>query len=230
MRSARRRSQDTPPQGGTLLLNLSLFLMLLSFFIVLNNVSSFEESKYQPILQSLRTTFAANALSRDGTGPSVSSDPMQSINEGETSERIDALFRAQITGFKAGKAGSGVMTVVLPLEEFDRALTSPDQIDVTRMEYGGGLQTFFVPTLVSLVRAQEQGTPYRMDMVFHTNDPPALLYNSDPRVLETQRRQSAAYADTLEKAGLPADLLGVGLMQGDPATVTLVFRPLEAGR
>lgn len=231
MRSARRRVQDSAPRGGVLLLNLSLFLMLLSFFIILNNISSFEEEKYHPILQSLRTTFASTVLSREDNAPSVSADPFESINEGHTIERIDALFRAQISGFETNKSlARGIMAVTLSLEEFERVLTSPNQIDLTRAQPRGSLQTYFVPTLISLMASYEQGTPYRMEMIFHTKDTPALLYNSDPRALSAVRQQSAVYADMLEKAGLGSDLLGIGLMQGDPAQVMLVFRPLEAGK
>lgn len=230
MRSARRRIQESPPQGGTLLLNLSLFLMLLSFFIILNNVSTFEEEKYRPVMQSLRSTFSTTVMRRDdAANPSVTPDPLQSINEGQTIERIDALFRAQITGFQAETSmARGVMAVSMKLEEFDRAVNSPAQIDLTQRAYGGGLQTFFVPTLVSLIQAREQGTPYRMDMVFHTADAPALLFNSDPRALETFRQKAASYAAMLEAAGLPPALIGVAMMQGDPATISLIFRPVEA--
>lgn len=231
MRSARRRVQDSPPKSGVLLLNLSLFLMLLSFFIILNNASSFEEEKYYPILQNLRTTFTSTALSRDETAPSISADPLQSIREGRTSERIDALFRAQISGIESTQSSSrGIMALTVPIEEFDRVMTAPNQIDLTQTRPSGSLQTFFVPTLVSLMASQEQGTPYRMEMILYTKDSPALLYNSDPRALASVRQRGNTYAEILEQVGLEHDYLGVGLMQGDPSQVMLIFRPLETGR
>lgn len=231
MRIARRRMQISGSSGGAHLLNLSLFLMLLAFFIVLNSVSSFDESKYRPILENLQMTFASTVQPSRETATSVTPNPLQSINEGETIDRIEALFNAQISGFSATKSGSrGVMVVRVSLEEFDRAVTSPGQIDVTRTQSAGTLQTFFVPTLISLIQAKESGAPYRMDMIFHTADSPALLYNSDPRALEEARRQAALYAGILERAGLDADVMGLAIMQGDPQFLTLSFRPIDAGR
>lgn len=226
MRAARRRLQESSPQGATPLLNLSLFLMLLAFFIVLNSVSSFDESKYRPIIENLQTTFSTSLKAID-TAPSVTPALEQSINEGETIDRIEALFNAQITGFTAEKSGSrGIMVVDVPLEEFDRAMTTAGQIDLTQTQRTGSLQTYFMPTLISLLRAPAQGAAYRMDMILHSRDNPALLYNSDPRALEAVQETAGGYAALLEQSGLAPALLGIGIKQGDPAFVTLYFRPI----
>ena len=60
-RSRRRRgSAGTAKSVSSQLLGLSLFIMLLAFFIVLNAISNFEESKIKPVMANLSHTFAAN--------------------------------------------------------------------------------------------------------------------------------------------------------------------------
>ncbi len=132
IRRSRRRMQNEPPSGQpVILLNLSLFLMLLAFFIVLNSVSSFNESKLQPILRNLQLTFSTG-LPSDGDGASDDLSPEQAINQGSTAERIDALFSAQISGMEVKPGARGVMMMEMPLEELDRAMTTAGQGDLTK--------------------------------------------------------------------------------------------------
>ncbi len=226
IRRSRRRMQNEPPSGQpVILLNLSLFLMLLAFFIVLNSVSSFNESKLQPILRNLQLTFSTG-LPSDGDGASDDLSPEQAINQGSTAERIDALFSAQISGMEVKPGARGVMMMEMPLEELDRAMTTAGQVDLTKIKSASGLQTYFLPTLVSLMRAAEQGTPYRLDLFLHIRDNPAVLENSDPRALREMERRAAGYAALLVKAGLPPEQLNIGIRRDDPDKASLYFRPV----
>lgn len=225
-RRSRRRMQNEPSSGQpVILLNLSLFLMLLAFFIVLNSISSFNENKIQPILKNLQLTFSVG-LPMDGENPSDDLSPAQAINQGSTAERIDALFNAQISGMDITQPGSrGIMVVEMPVEELDRVMTTAGQIDLTQIKSASGLQTYFLPTLVSLMRSAEQGTPYRLDMFLHIRDNPAVLENSDPRALRQTEGVLAGYAAALVKAGLPPEQIHIGVRQGNPDKASLYFRP-----
>lgn len=227
MHGVRRRQIAPPPESNSSalpLLNLSLFLMLLAFFIVLNGISSFEEARFHPIIKNLQMTFSSAVL-QEGEAPSVTPSNIKSIHEGQTLDRIDALFNAQITGFEATQSvSSGGMQVDMTLEEFDRAMTMVGQVDLTKTKTVTGLQTYFVPTLVSLLHEAEAGRPYRLNIFMHTRDNPALLFNSDPAALKDTMRRAASYANILEKAGLTQPLINIGIMQGDPQKVTLSFR------
>lgn len=229
LRARRRRIEGASEGGNSLrLLNLSLFIMLLAFFLVLNGISSYEEVKYRPILQNLQMTFST-VQREEGDGPSMAPSSEQSFNEGATVDRIDALFNAQITGFKTQKLqDEGVMTTSIPREEFDRAMTTMGQVDLTKVKTVTGLQTYFVPTLVSLMLSAEKGRPYRMDLVLHTQGDPAALMNEKPAILRDLIAQASTYAAILTKAGLPETLVNIAVEQGDPQTVTLYFRP-QAG-
>lgn len=224
---ARRKNihQSALPAKGMLLLNLSLFIMLLAFFIVMNAISSWDKKRYQPILKSLDLTFSISAL-RDGTKPSMIGAEDHATGEGDTVERIDALFNAQITGFKATKSSvNGTMHAEIPLDEFDRAMRAANQVDLTKVKSVTGLQTYFLPTLVSLMQAEAKEQPYRLDIIMHTKDEPPLLINSDPRQLNEAIKNISAYADLLEEAGMKPQLISVGLQKGETDRVDLYFRP-----
>jgi hypothetical protein len=86
---------------------------------------------------------------------------------------------------------------------------------------------FFLPTLVSIMKSSQQGLPYRMDMVLHVKDNPALMQNRDPKKLGQVLSRGARFADQLQKSGLPQKLIGVGIEEGDVNTIDIVFRPHE---
>lgn len=225
MRHRRRRQLHQPPANSTVLLNLSLFLMLLAFFIVLNGMSSFEEMRYKPIMESLASTFSS-ATQREDSAPSVTPNPVKSINEGSAVDRLDALFNAQITGAKVTSSSrAGVMHVELPLEEFDQAMTRPGQVDLTQVDKITGLQTYFLPTLVSLMKEAEQGRPYRVDIIVHTQGSPAGVYNTNPAGYSALVITVAGYAALLEKQGLSKDLLSIGVSEGSRDKIEMFFRP-----
>ena len=71
-------------------LGLSLFIMLLSFFIILNAISSFEITKTQPILNSLSMTFASKQTDQQIIPGKVVSQSSQKM-EGSALDKIEAF-------------------------------------------------------------------------------------------------------------------------------------------
>ena len=134
-------------------MNLSLFIMLLAFFIVLNSLSSYEEEKMSKVRQSLDIAFSTNVKNTD-QAPSVTPDPTRSVNEGDTFERIEALFEAQISSYEVKKSRSrGIMMVDLPYDQFSQAVFALNQEDLTKRPTRQDVRgNFFLPTLVSLMR------------------------------------------------------------------------------
>lgn len=228
----RRRRRNIAPgsENPTMLMNLSLFIMLLAFFIVLNAISSFVEHKQQPVVQSLQMTFSTQAI-RPDVAPSVApDDTTQSIREGETIERIDALFKSQITSFDVVKdEGSGTMEVTLPIDVFSGSVMAIGQEDMLKSSADVKVKgkKFFLPTLVSIMKSDAHGVPYRLDILLHVDDNPALLQNRDPKALAESMVRGAQLTAKLEQAGLAQRLLSVGVEKGDKNLVRLLFRPHE---
>lgn len=223
----RRRRNESNSSGKTgQLMNLSLFIMLLAFFIVLNSLSSYEPQLVNPIVESLETTFAKDPQQKD-IASSVTPDPVNSVNEGDTFERIDALFQAQIVSYKKTVSSNrGYMIVKLPLEKFASAVMAAGQRDLTRMRAVRNPRgNFMVPTLVSILKSDQKGVTYRMNILVQVPDNPAHYQNQNPAKMASLMKRGSALTEKLEQGGFPQKLLNIGVKKGDPEIVELIFQP-----
>jgi len=228
IKNRRRRIASQAGSGApTQLLNLSLFIMLLAFFIVLNALSSFEEVKSRPVMESLDQAFSSKIVKRDIL-PSSVPDPVKSINEGDTVDRLDALFKAQISAFEATKSKSrGIMHVKLPLDEFSKAIMAVGQDDLTETKTITASKKFFLPTLISILKSDQAGAPYRMDVVINVSENPANMQNLNPEEMDRIIDRVGQFSRKLERAGMPQNLLSVGLQKGPEDEVEIFFRRHE---
>lgn len=228
-RRRRRVSVGSESSNADQLLSLSLFLMLLAFFIVLNAISNFEETKVKPILQSLEESFALQQPPED-TNPSVQESKDLSVDEGDITDRLEALFRAQIPQYEsATNKSKGVMHVRLPYGDFKDAVMAVGQRENqdVKPDAAGNfkLKAFFLPALIALIRTDKSGVPYHMDMILNVGDDPPHLQNTKPRMAERYIKDMARLAQKLEMSGLPTKQQTIGLGDGPADTVDLVFRP-----
>lgn len=222
----RRKSIRTESAGGIggHLLGLSLFVMLLAFFIVLNSMSDFDEAKVEPTRQSLEETFAAKLASEDTLRMVNIQAEERALGQGQTLERIKALFTDNIAGTKTiTSTQRGVMYMRLPRSEFDRI--------VTTMEAGNkpDIVKPLLGTFVSILRTDGRGIPYRVDITYNLDRNPGRIANREPKKMQSLVKDAAATAQALEKAGLPANLMTIGLKKGDPQYVELMFTPVGKG-
>lgn len=207
-------------------LGLSLFIMLLSFFIILNALSDFEETKADPIMSSLNMAFSAGAIDKDEPAPSIQSFEETSMNEGTTLDKIEGLFGAQVKNFRVTKNRLGTeMYIRLPREEFEAALGASGQ-DLFLEEEGTNpmLEEPFIEMLVDLINTARTSVPYRMDIVLNLGASPAVLRNDSPETLNGAMRTVSGYAELLEREGLPIRFTSAGLGAGETDIVELVFR------
>ena len=206
---ARRQSGQ-----GTVVLNLSLFLMLLAFFLVMNGVSSFDEEKVYPVLSSVDSAFSLRPAKAYDVRPSAIPAEAQSYREGSTRERLERLFDSQIVGVRTETdPRSGEMIMDVPLDALRRAVFAIGQVDATLLPETQRAQNFFLPTLISLLRSEEEGAPYVMTLVFH----------SEPRKAGAMLGQAVPILEKLTASGLSPDLLNFALEAGDRDTVRIVF-------
>lgn len=204
---------------------LSLFLMLLSFFIIMNSTSNFDDSKARPVMRSLALAFSGGTVEQ-GAAPLGEFVPQVYTGEGETLERIEALFFSHIPDVQSRRNRLGtMMRVRLPVRSFETGIdmsgvTEPQGAAVSYVGGKGGL----LPMLVALLQSQDAGVPYRMDMMLAVSDDPAALAANDPEMLKEKANSVSMLANTLEKAGIPGALLGTGLERGENGFIDIYFR------
>lgn len=205
-------------------LGLALFIMLLSFFIVLNTLSNFEDMKSRPVLNSLAMAFSSKEVG-DGERTSYEDTVKESFKKGSALDNINSLFEAQVTGFESKQNRFGTkMHVRLPLRQFEKAVIQSAQVPGQMASTSGN---FFMPTLVSLLRAEETQVPYRMDMLVNVPASPSRMQNEQPSSLKNPITKAGMLAQILETAGLPKKLYSTGLAQGKEGYVDIYFRRYE---
>ncbi len=203
------------------LMGLSLFIMLLAFFIVLNAISTFSEQKARTAVASLGDVFGheqeLTGLTNKGGG----------MGEGDSLDHLEALFNAHLTGLEIEQDKTwGTMHIRLPLDHFLSAVNSLGASELK--EQGAALKDKpLLPTLVSLMESGEGKLAYRMDIVVSTSADPGSIYNDDPAKLRETSGQLSSIATKLESSGLPPSQMSIGLQEGPDNTVDLYFRPYK---
>jgi hypothetical protein len=229
-RNRRRRSQTNAPASNSgQMMNLSLFIMLLAFFIVLNSVSSYEEIKAEQVRRSLLMAFSNENIVEEQKSSNLE-DPLAAMKEGHTFDRLDALFRSQISSFEATQSQSrGVMLLQMPFDDFVTAVFKIGQKDLLRYPTRDAVRgNYFLPTLVSLLRNNIDGAPTRMEILIHTQGNPAQSQNQLPEEMKKTISTASGLSERLEQQGMPQKLISIGVKKGDPQMVELVFRKYTA--
>jgi hypothetical protein len=207
-------------------LALSLFVMLLSFFIILNGLASFEDVKAKPVLNSVATAFSTrDTVIEDTVPPAIIESTANSTREGDTLAQLQALFEANIAGIDVERNRLGtVMHVSMPLKKFENGIILPNPQAGRKREEAGG---FLLPTLISLMHSRESA-PYDMDLILNLGTDPAQAGIDQPEALRDSLQTVSRIAQTLEDAGFPEELLTAGLGKGRAGYVDLYFRRHEA--
>ena len=216
-------------------LGLSLFIMLLAFFIILNSISSFEDTKSRPVLNSLLVAFS-NREPVDLLPPGPMLQQTAAMNEGSTLDQVEELFRSQITSAETRQNRLGtIMYIRMPFEEFREAIeVSLSDAPRPKTNPLDGTQTYnMLPLLVSLLETQG-GVAYKMDMILNIEEEPAVLVASEPEKFTAHNNDVSSIARLITQAGLPTHQISSGIQRGEAGVVNLVFRryqpfnPLEA--
>ena len=236
-RQHKRRKVIGDGQGSASvqLMSLSLFIMLLAFFIILNAISTFEEDKVRPALESLEYAFSSKLVeSKEAAKPSVQKSPEKSLHEGDTFEHLEAFFNTRIPGTKILiDRRRGIMYIRLPYDDLEAGVLAIEQgtslqEDVETKGDDEGAETpvgEFLPVLAALLKTDETTSPYHMDMILNIEKNPAWLQNQEPQKIESYMKKMSFLAQKLEDGGIPIQLLSIGLQEGPKKTVDLFFKP-----
>ncbi len=200
-------------------LTLSLFLMLLSFFIILNSVSKFEVEKARSAIMSVSIAFSKQGRPEQKQ-PEVEFSDQLSVRKGTSLDGINELFKSQFSGVEISKNRLGTeMRIRMKVSDFEQLLNAPPPEEGQVLTQNG--KNFF-PLLISLMDAEDD-IPYRMDILTHTQDNPSKLQKESPQTIVGQAKAVSSYAEKLELLGLPSRLVTSGLTQGEPGMMDLVL-------
>ncbi|MHA1563983.1 MAG: hypothetical protein ACTSX7_01610 [Alphaproteobacteria bacterium] len=186
---------------------LSLFLLLLAFFVLLSTLSRFEATRTKAVLGSLDATFRAP----DEVGLARQLDSLVGTVVGaeRLEEIVTDILRTAVAleAYKLVRIGSELTATFALSELFEPDSATPRP---------GSLE--FAGALADALEEQPTGLRYEVDVVLHPGD--------DTKDLAVQR--AALLAQVLFDGGVSGEDLAVGLTAGDSRAVRLIFRIVRA--
>lgn len=200
------RTSLRPTDGrASFMATLSLFLLLLAFFVLLSTLSRFEATRTEAVLGSLDATFRA----ADESGVTRRLDSLAGAIVG--AERLEGVVTDILrTGIALGvyevvRVGSELTAIVSVSEMFEESSADPRP---------GILD--LADALADALAKQPAGLRYEVDVFMHPGEGAEAL--------------AVGRANTLAQAffdgGVEDGGLAVGLGSGDPQKIQLVFRVL----
>lgn len=210
---------------GSQFLALSLFTILLSFFIILTSSVEYKQDIASSVISSIDVAFSKSLVVPLPKDRTVSSDPeirIPTMGEGDTLELVEDLFQTYVINFTTQKSSVGDRMVIRVRTVDLEAMIEDDFVkraaeETTGQEYGR--QGFF-ETLRSVVKAKDGQPPYVMDLSI-TVSPEEWEADYGRRA----EKDAISLYNLIRKADFPAHLMSVGLKEGEPGYTELVFRP-----
>lgn len=194
-----------PPQHAGLLQFLSLFLLLIVFFLFLISLSRVEVDRSQRVIGSLNTAFRAEVIGPEravtpAAGPIASATRLQ--------RDLTGLLRAQMTvaGIEVVRLGTKVRVTMPAYVLFRDGASEPS-----------AQRTDFLEWVAGAIRNDPSGLRYEVELLVGRPVAPGA-----DRALPTQR--AAALAAALVAHGAPEAALAAGIFDDPDGSLHLVFR------
>lgn len=189
---------------------LSLYLLLLAFFVLLYNHSRVEDAKARRVAGSLQATFAQPREKRDEPTPSTS--PLaDNLAAAQFLESIRQTVKRQIPLAELDIVKRGRL-LRARLAENDLFREGSSEIWEGRRDMIG--------RIAEAMAAHPAGLRYDLEVLFASPwITPRQLGNSPPLVI----RRATAMAQALERQGAPSGSVSVGVRQGETGWIDLKF-------
>jgi len=223
MKRRRKKSNGDGSALATQFLSLSLFIMLLAFFIVLTAASDTAPSKSAPLMESLERTFASRIVGGDDE-PARVADEQSSTGQGQSFENIKGLLKAQGLPFTIEKMdGSSLMYLRMRQEDFINSFgIKRDKITHE--------QAIFISKLLVLLQPADKVLGHSVDIFVGLGDNPAQMALDYPDQVTSSIVFADKLASILMAQKFPKKIITIGLHEGASGYVDLYFKPLKRER
>lgn len=223
MKVAKRKlTRQIQTGSGHQILALGLFIMLLAFFIVLNALSTFDETTARPVMASLEKTFAPRIYKQDIGQASVEA-VTKSNREGTSLEQISGIFTSRIPAIKIERQREGQLHVRVNTKDLLDSIQKMETIS----EYDEDKYLAYRDIFVAVLASQDTDYPLRMDVVLNLPQSPSD-YKKGKRSLSNDRIVDIAkIASILQKQGLPIHLYSFSFKKGTKNKADIKFHAYE---
>ena len=198
-------------------LNLSIFILLLAFFVVLNVHSTVDTHRVRPVMSSLEQQFKLSS----GVAPADVDSPGNE-GAGSTLEAVEGIFKAASISFKIQKIdGDDIFVVVLSRRDFDEALSQAVEGAIVQGKPKAGniyaRHARLFTQLSVMLRPREAQYGYHMTVHSNTDNPAA------PH--RTELEQLKKYQESLKHLGFSDAVVSYGFTPRIRGEVQLYFQP-----
>ena len=198
-------------RSSTVIVFLSLFLLILAFFIVLVTISTFEKVKSKAVMSSVTTAFTTNLPPR--------TEPTTDFTAKEGDVLAGQVFQERITGVFATTMQVAKVEIVKP-GRMMRAEMPSNAIFFEGEDRIRPNAFTFLDRIVAALSARPPGLRFDMEFVIGT------AYNDDhvlPVHQTLEMSRAGAFAREMVSRGAPPDSLSIGLAPGDRDLITIRF-------
>ncbi len=189
---------------------VSLYLILIAFFMVMNSISNQETVRAAAAMDSVSTAFKKIHLPKVNVVDLLAKKQLD-VHSDEFYQEVKGVL-AGLIDFpgKYPSPGGNVMRVEMPAETLFKGTAAHVRADQTR----------FMNALADLLT--REGTNERREIEILFTAPPGFMTGDAPWHSLFVRRAANIAAD-LEDRGVPGGQVSAGLVEGDRATIWLVF-------
>ncbi len=195
---------------GTIMVFLSLFLLILAFFIVLVSISNLEDVKYQAVAQGVKSTFTT--FRKTGDTPSDLTSKQGEVLGGQ-------VFQEKITGIFATALQVAKVEIVQP----GRLMSARMPVAAVFLENSDRLNPSvfaFLDRIVAALGGRPPGVRFDMQFIAGAN----VTGRGELSVEQSlEMARAGSFAREILSRGAPPDSLSVGLAPGDSDQITIRF-------
>jgi hypothetical protein len=203
--------QRETPRNPLLMLVLSLYLLLLAFFVVLNTISNVEITRSTAVSGSLNETFAADGRPAEKSVSLVSSQG-NLFADAPFLSRLGKLIRTELAFAEVEEVLPGRLMAVT---------MSANSLFIPGREAINPLHRKIIDRVANALINPSPGVRYDVDILVGRSGPDDLVL-----------ARSAYLANVFAAAGSPARSIAAGIEQGSPGQLRFLFhvRPRNEAR
>jgi hypothetical protein len=199
----RDNNYSSPSKDASQILFLSLFLLLLAFFILLNSMATIEETRSRKVMTSVAATF--RAIRAPDTDAWIAIADLGPAAEPE--RLLEAMKQLWVTSVPVVKVETltpgRIMQIAVPSNE----LFLGGEANLRRDRHS------LFERLARLLTVSADGFAHEIE----------LVHGSDATAPELPFRRAVALAQALVSRGAPDDAVSVGLREADPKSIRIRF-------
>ena len=195
----------TVASQGALLLGLSLFIILLAFFIVLNGLSQYSEQKVGRAIESLETAFSQSIITTPSEKSSMNESQGGDTGQGDSIKELQGVLQSILPNLNMqsnpNPNGGSVMAIRMEKNQFER------------------MSNNLIPLFARILNEKDSTFSYGVSFTSYVRDPASEQANQSFSVLNK-------YHERMVGLGVSPSRLSMILTRGNPAIIMFTFESM----